>query len=445
MNYAPRSFRELSALKDILYGGDESPTVKDAADGSKDAEQHSSRRDHLTDKLLERLFSAALPAVGSDGAGSEAANAAIALRLQDQRDRPAFSVPVMARNFSRLNARIGVVFRLQYRIIRILQWRRPTHTISALVVYSFVCLHPYILAILPIAAILLGVMVPAYVQRHPPPPSPLPAFPVPAEGPPLAEAAELKPVPELSRDFLMNMRDIQNTMDDFTRSYDKLVGRFSKPTNFKDEAFSSAVFLVLLLAGVLIFILAPIIPWRFVLLVSGWFVVSMGHPRARRIVKSSHQTYISPREEKLGGMFQALVGKDIVLDETPETRHVEIFELQRRNNTEVDEWDDWLFSSSPYSTNSPARVARQRPQGVRYLDEVLAPPGWQFTSDSAWKMDLRPMDWVAQRALIRVDVDADAKWVYDVAEDDNDGGRGEWRRRRWVRSCQRQPAGEMRV
>ncbi|KAK9378733.1 integral peroxisomal membrane peroxin-domain-containing protein [Kockiozyma suomiensis] len=427
MNYAPRSFRELTALKDILYGSDDEtiPTASASA---------ASRKDHLTDKIMERLFSAALPAAGE--ATVDAAD--VAERMQDQKNRPAFSVPLMARNFTRLNARIGVVFRLQYRAVRVFTWRTPSHTFSFLAVYSYLCLYPFLFVALPVAVLLLAVMVPAYVRRHPPPPSPLPAFPVPAGGPPLADAAELRPVPELSRDFLMNMRDIQNAMDDFTRTYDRLVMALSRPTNFCDEAYSSAVFLALILSGFVTFVAAPYIPWRLVFLLAGWLIVATGHPRARWAMKRSHDKYLYSREQKLSNIFERLVENDIVIDELPEVRHVEIFELQRQRNIDVDEWDDWLFGASPYEPANIRRVSKQRPEGVRFLDEVLPPLGWKFAQDSAWKLDLRPESWVGQRSVAGVEIDQGSKWVYDRIEDGS-GKHNEWRRRRWIRACERQP------
>ncbi|KAK7203077.1 Peroxin/Dysferlin domain-containing protein [Myxozyma melibiosi] len=381
---------------------------------------------------MERLFSTALPSGGD--ATVDAAD--VAERLQDQKNRPPFSVPVMARNFTRLNARIGIVFRLQYQALRVFTWRTPTHTFSFLAVYSYICLYPFLLVVVPLAIILIAVMVPAYTRRHPPPPSPLPAFPVPAGGPPLAEAAEIKPVPELSRDFLMNMRDIQNAMDDFTRAYDKIVLALSRPTNFKDEAYSSAVYLLLMTTGVVVFMGAPYVPWRFVFLVAGWAAVSAGHPRARRTMKMSHEKYLSAREKELSSVFDILVEKQIVIDEPPEIRQVEIFELQRQHNIDVDEWDDWLFSASPYESASSRRISKQRPEGVRFLDEVQPPEGWRFVHDSAWKLDLRPSVWVSQRNVVGTEVDEGSKWVYDLTQD---GRHGEWRRRRWLRACERQP------
>ncbi|KAK9471458.1 integral peroxisomal membrane peroxin-domain-containing protein [Dipodascopsis tothii] len=439
MSYAPKSFMEFSALRDMLAGdeaggGRREGTSGHRRDGSRSSSSSSStvvgppsKKEHLTDKLLERLFAAALPA------DSFVVNSAdVKERLQDQKDRPAFSVALMARNFRRLNARVGCVFRFQYRIVKILTWKHPTHTLSALAVYSLVCLHPYLLTMLPVAAVVLGMMVPAFAVRHPPPPSDFPSFPVVSGGPPLADAPEIRPVPELSKDFFINMRDIQNAMDDFATLYDRTLEIIGGPLSFKDESYSSALYLVLLLSASAFFLLAAYIPWRVVFMVSGWLMVAMGHPHLRLLIKNSHQTYLTPQEERVGALFDYIVASDIVMDEPPECLLVEVFELQRRG-TDVNEWEDWLYSPSPYERLSAARVSQNRPTGVRFLDEIQCPPGWRFPDNSVWKLDLHPRLWVQQRSVQGCDVDSDSKWVYDY----DDGARGEWRRRRWLRTCER--------
>ncbi|KAJ2982480.1 hypothetical protein NUW58_g6432 [Xylaria curta] len=59
--------------------------------------------------------------------------------------KPNFTLATMSNNFRRFNSRIGVVFVFQARVIRLLAWRRPTHTLSFLAVYTFVCLDPSLL------------------------------------------------------------------------------------------------------------------------------------------------------------------------------------------------------------------------------------------------------------------------------------------------------------
>ncbi|KAK9458379.1 integral peroxisomal membrane peroxin-domain-containing protein [Dipodascopsis uninucleata] len=431
MNYAPRSLRELSSLKDILYGGEDKSASPTSSSGPSAFDVTTTRKDNLTDKLMEKLFAAALPSVDStNGVPSQE----VQERLQEQKNKPPFSVPVMARNFSRLNARIGVVFRLQYKILRVMTWKNPNHTFSALAIYSFLCLYPSLFAVSPIVILIFGVMVPAYVKRHPPPPSPLPSYPVPSDGPPLADAPEIKPVPELSRDFLMNMRDIQNSMDDFTQTYDKIARMLSEPTSFKNEEYSSAVYIFLLFLGGILVFLTSYIKWRYIFFILGWFVVLSGHPSARKFIKASSDIYMAPQEQKFSLLFQKFVTSDIIIDDVPEQRHVEIFELQRQGN-DVNEWDDWVFSTSPYEKLSQARLAHDRPNGVRFMDEILPPIGWRFSPNSAWKLDLYPHIWTQNRSIVGIDIDSDSKWVYDTVDN---GTRGEWRRRRWIRVCERQ-------
>lgn len=97
-----------------------------------------------------------------------------------------------------LNYRIGVVFVFQHRLFRLLQWQKPSHTLSALAIYSFACLDPYLLAVLPVACVLLFIMVPSFVIRHPPPPS-MPMEKYTAHGPAIAPPPEVKAVSEMSK------------------------------------------------------------------------------------------------------------------------------------------------------------------------------------------------------------------------------------------------------
>src|SRR5579871_112282 len=71
-------------------------------------------------------------------------------------ERPAFNITTMSNNFRRFNSRIGVVFLFQARMIRVLSWKTWSHTISFLAVYTFVCLDPYLLPVIPLAILLLG-------------------------------------------------------------------------------------------------------------------------------------------------------------------------------------------------------------------------------------------------------------------------------------------------
>ncbi|KAF8476214.1 integral peroxisomal membrane peroxin-domain-containing protein [Kalaharituber pfeilii] len=362
-------------------------------------------------------------------------------------DRPQLSLTLMSANFRRFNARVGVVFVFQHRLLRVLSWKQPTHTLSAMVVYSFVCLDPHLLAALPLAIILLFIMVPAYITRHPPPPPSIPGKvePYSAHGGPIAPPPEIKAVSEMSKDFFRNLRDLQNLMSDFSEAHDQIIATIGPPTNFSNEQISSGVFQLLFAICIAAFIGAYLIPWNLVFLVWGWFAISLFHPTVQDWLLSTSDSEFAEQEKKKAiDRFTRWVEKDIVIDETPETREVEIFELQRMTGWE---WEPWMYSSSPYEPLSPARIAGHRPKGTRFFEDVRPPAGWEF-KDKKWILDLASKTWVAERCVNGVEVDEEKeRWVYDWVEEmesDDETGvrrpvqkRGEWRRRRWVRTVVR--------
>lgn len=449
-----------------------------------------------------RLVSQAIPADDGHGRVPDLAGDVPAYA-----ERPGFSLPLMTTNFRRFNARIGVVFKFQARVFRVLSWRRPTHTLSLLAVYTFVCLDPYLLFALPLAIALFGILVPSFVARHP---APTPDsdrvrnMSYSPRGPPLAPARTVKPTKELSRDFFHNMGDLQNVMEDFSVAHDKIIALVVPKTNFSDEALSSAIF-VLLSAGCLIMLIAAhLLPLRFLTLVGGWAAIWSGHPAVARWIHQTKLQYIDvPQQEakdkpanenqnqtkpinpllpwswtKAATALQTLLTNDILLDTSPETREVEIFELQRQSPT-TGEWEPWFFSPSPYDPLSAQRIAGGRPrEGTRFFEDVLPPPGWEW-SEKKWALDLWSREWVEERIITGVEVETEGeRWVYDMwSERDADasstaggggggdwegtqqqqqgkgggggpgvsweegeegmGRRGQWRRRRWVRMVKR--------
>lgn len=376
----------------------------------------------------------------------------------------------MSYNFRRFNARIGVVFKFQARVVRLLAWRQPSHTLSFLAVYTFICLDPYLLFVLPMFLLLLAVFIPAFLARHPAPPkgtlSSEQSVGYSPRGPPLAPAATVRPVKELSKDFFRNMRDLQNSMDDFSVAHDKVVAFIVPATNFSDEALSSALFLFLFVGGVFMTITAHLLPWRFVALIGGWAVVVMGHPHIARLLAITHKEHVQPQEEKAKTFLDTWISNDIILDSAPETREVEIFELQKMSS--AGEWEPWIFTPSPYDPLSQSRISGDRPRGTRFFEDVLPPDGWDW-SEKKWALDLWSREWVEERIITGVEVETEGeRWVYDIYDEreertgvvdvpekgklkpmpqtsweegeDWSGRRGDWRRRRWVRLVKRKVA-----
>ncbi|EME50075.1 hypothetical protein DOTSEDRAFT_68812 [Dothistroma septosporum NZE10] len=424
-------------------------------------------RQSLQDKLLSSIISQIIP---SEGLGGDDDDSTDAPRKKDRRSkkyvkRPEFGPRLMTYNFRRFNARIGVVFVLQNRLIHLFSWKRPTATLSFLAVYSLICLKPHLLPLIPLVIVLFSIMIPSFLARHPTPindPRLEPSF----HGPPTAAASRVKPAPELSTDFWRNMRDLQNSMEDFSRLHDAANEYITPYTNFSDEALSSTLFLALSVLSIAAFIGSQLVPWRFIALMSGWFLISASHPRIQKLLLSTHNiSQLNQHLELAQSTLRSWISQDILLSEPPQTRQVEIFELQKHHPAS-DTWESWLFSPKPYDPLSQTRIAGNRPKGTQFFEDVQAPAGWEW-KEKKWNLDLRSREWVEERMISGVEIETEGeRWVYDLPEDEvetqtmspgkgkkvgigrvksapksgweesngfSGHKRGEWRRRRWMR------------
>ncbi|KAL1968449.1 hypothetical protein VTN77DRAFT_1978 [Rasamsonia byssochlamydoides] len=419
-----------------------------AHDGS--ADRRGSDRLSLQDRLVAKLLQQVIPADEVDDYEEQPADKRSPKRVS----RPPFSVPLMANNFRRFNARIGIAFVFQNHLIHLFSWRSPTQTLSFLAVYSFVCLNPYLLPVVPLATILLFIMVPAFLTRHPPPPSNSTSGTTPYysyQGPALAPARDIKPASETSKDFFRNMRDLQNSMADFANLHDALVALLWPAANFSDERLSSTLFLTLFVITASLFLTSHLLPWRFIFLIGGNAAVIAGHPTVQEFLsktagkepeKPGQTSPKSARKAKpsvpapissLGSFLGSIA--NISLDSSPEEREVEIFELQHRSLSPYStssEWETVLFSPTPYDPLSPSRIAGDRPRGCRFFEDVQPPVGWAWKGKK-WELDLECREWVMERMITGVGFevppgsDADGStainnnneevggWVWDLA------------------------------
>ena len=190
----------------------------------------------------------------------------------------------------------------------------------------------------------------------------------------------------------------------------------------------------------------------------------------QQLLLVNHDEHLLPHEKHAKSWLDTFIAHDIVLDEPPEQREVEVFELQRRKGGRDGEWESWMFSPTPYDPLSPQRISGDRPKGTRFFEDVVPPTGWEW-EDKKWVLDLSSREWVEQRMVQGVEVEVEGeRWVSDLAsldsanDNDNDSGvvaiqprakagpgweegdgdakMGAWRRRRWVRMVRRQVLGE---
>nr|POE75634.1 peroxisomal membrane protein pex29 [Quercus suber] len=466
--------------------GDSAPDVKDMRKRDKFKNRIMSRLDSygisgngsassLQDKLFDSLMGTMLPAganadLGSDDeitdAGSKTKNKKKKGQDKKVAARPNFSPVLMGQYLRRFNARIGVLFVFEAELIDLFTWRRPTATVAFLATYTILCLKPHLLLALPLFGVLLVVMIPPFVARHPVPEND-PRLEPDYKGPPSAPASRMKPAEATSRDFWRNMRDLQNIMEDFSRLHDSANVYITPFTNFSDEGISTLIFVVVFVLMNLAFVASGYVPYQMTALLVGWGLTFAGHPSVTAVLTSPKfislvQRQVAAAQEWIRMCIEA----DIILDSAPERRQVEIFELQRYH-VYTDTWEPWLFSPSPHDPLSPARISGARPKGTQFFEDVQAPAAWTW-KDKKWMLDLASQEWVAQRMITGVEIETQGeRWVYDISEEELEkakslkGGkgstkgkgkalpksgweeatglerRGDWRRRRWVRVVER--------
>ncbi|KAI4095038.1 MAG: hypothetical protein LQ344_001885 [Seirophora lacunosa] len=302
-------------------------------------------------------------------------------------------------------------------------------------------------------------MVPAYLVRHPPPPPTIDRNTYSLNGPPLAPPRTIKPAPEMSKDFFRNMRDLQNSMDDFSTFHDTILKAITPLTNFSNEPLSSTVFLFLFVATCALFIAPHLLPWRLMSLLLCWTSIALGHSSVQEFVINNRESHLRPHERRAQSLLDSWIARDIILDAPHESREVEIFELQkRRSGGGKGDWESWIFSHNPFDPLSPQRIAGERPKGTRFFEDVCAPRGWEW-HDKKWILDLGSREWVEERMMQGVEVEVEGeRWVTDlVPEEENQSSVsrtsktigpgwsegtereavGEWRRRRWIRMVRR--------
>ncbi|KAF2484027.1 integral peroxisomal membrane peroxin-domain-containing protein [Neohortaea acidophila] len=450
--------------------------VKSQARTAQDAYAGSAMRQSIQDRFFENLLAKVLPA--EEGGEQDGAN-----KKKDKKpsadkplvERPNFSLGVMNNNFRRFNARIGIAFVVQNKMIQLFTWHDPIATLSFLAVYTILCLEPYLLPLVPLVGLLFAIMTPSFLARHPIPkndPRIEPSF----RGPASAPASRVKPAPELSKDFFRNMRDLQNCMEDFSRIHDAANDWITPYTNFSDEKLSSELYAFTFVFTCAAFLGSQLVPWRFVALAAGWAALLLCHPSSQAVLLSSRTlSQLLAQLDAAHAKLTAWTDSDIILDEPPERREVEIFELQKYH-LPTDTWEAWLFSPNAYDPLSPLRIAGARAKGTQFFEDVQAPGGWVWR-DKKWTLDLASREWVEQRMITGVEIETEGeRWVYDLPEvavnslgaaaagatpakagakksarvvprsgweeSNGFGERGEWRRRRWFRVVERKRVGK---
>lgn len=356
-------------------------------------------------------------------------------------DLPSLSVAIIASSLIKLNARTGIIKDTQYQIARFLSWKQPAFTVSVLIIFTVICFHPYLLVAMPSLGLLFGVLIPGFESRHPGRYVDI----LPVDGPrghqsEFDELADYTPrldpplLDEKDRDILLMLRKLQNSLTRVVHLLEMADEFLHTTGNFKNEHDASALYLIILLGLPPVVYAASFIPVHHTIAVGGWLVALSQHPVSQAKltkIKVDYKEYFEQNEVLLETAMKAVAEREIIIDEPPEESTVEIFELQRQGLTPR-QYDPWVYSPAIYGSNSPYRISQERPPGTRFLEDVKPPKGWYFDDNFDWQLDPDTKSWAILRGVRNIEIDVDESWAYDL---DNDGRRGEWRRRRYVRRC----------
>lgn len=415
----------------------------------------------MADKLMEKVISMMVPMnITTDQQGKILND-----RIEMQKTRPPLSIPIMSKNSIQLNQRLSSVFLLQDNVIKFFNWENPFRTIGVLLIISHVIANPYLITAFPFAFIIFQVLIPHYLIIYPPDNSILNDYieynPIPSEIP-LDNYKIPKPVPQFTREFILNLTDLQNHMVIFITAYDFYYWLTSDYFYFKDEALSSSILLLFFSGMVLNLLVFPklfpflisILPIKSILLILVWCITILSHPHLRTtILDWVYKEETRLRFLNIGNKIELYLSK--IFDKEPEIEplpmQVEIFELQRYNRR-YKTWDLIGFTNNIFSINSPYRnmdliidgEIEEDEDRIRdcfkiskkvLIDNIKPPKNWEFV-DKQWTLDLMVHSWV-KRNLIEdlVYIDEDEKWVYDYQQDKR---HDIFRRRRWIRDCVRQ-------
>lgn len=472
------------------------------------AEEHNKDKDqsHFVDKFMERLVRHTMPSGSADAES-------ILNRMNDplRKQTAPLSLRVFALNMKRLSSKMGIIFTLQYGLVHIITWRNPSKTLCVAFLYSAICLWPHLVVALPGLFLLFGMIVPAYLHRHP---MAKPEFiKVKRRGQTLLEflnssdessivtdilaetgnlpvedvltASEsldtqvtnnlarrqsidsqsqyLDELDEVTKSLpssqhvkkqvslIMNLRDLQNLTTNLLDSMDKGEKFSSEIVGFKDERLTTFIFYIVCVVTFVVFFLGQYIYWRAIFILSGWAFLLVCHPHAKKILQGLLNRCQGPNkpvaevaEEKAKEpqktIFDTFDRQDIIVDDAPEVRIVEIFELQRRNAIKH-EWKHFAYSKRLFDLNDTIRISGKLPHGVDSLSKVLPPKEWKYDFGYAnnWSIDKNPRHFLEARgikiSLMKLKDDPEG-WIYDNITVEQDT-MVEFRRRRLYRECYR--------
>ncbi|WLF79964.1 hypothetical protein PVL30_003731 [Lodderomyces elongisporus] len=263
-------------------------------------------------------------------------------------------------------------------------------------------------------------------------------------------------------DLLVNLRDMQNSMTDLLKLIEEGETFYYETAGFKDERLSTFIFYGVLVATFGAIFFGQFIPWRLIFIQSGWIGLTLCHPKVKKFLvdfgaakkrrskviqrnaeaaQKADPTAETTSNKGLKQLLTQLDRNDIIVDDSPEVRLVEVYELEIKSILQND-WKFYRYSNTIYDRSNKNRLSGKRPPGVDHLSKVFPPTDWKFDAEfvNKWVLDTNPMDFIKQRtldaSLFVIKDDENEGWIYDNMKNVvNSEIVYEFRRRRLYREC----------
>ncbi|KAL6950501.1 hypothetical protein ACO0OE_000986 [Hanseniaspora uvarum] len=315
-------------------------------------------------------------------------------RMKYAGSRPGLSLQIMSRNFINLNSRLSVPFFLVDVIEQIMSWRNNFFTISFMIIVCYLIIYPQLLIIVVPTLIYTQLITPNYYQKYKPNEfiiNDRNTFSQQA----ILNTVSIQPEKELSKEFILNITDLQNRMSLYIEAWDFMVHKLNKFFLWKDEDKTILSSLLLFATIALSFLLK--IHFKPILLISFISLMIINHPQ----IKSKVLTFLYSEETRLKFLTLTNNFQDTLTKEIKTSHNVDIIKTCKA-------------------------LMRQRKVGMNWetvisLDDYSPPINYIFLKNSPWKLVLSQND----QQLLNND-----NWMYS---DDN-----EFRERVYVRHCIRE-------
>lgn len=370
-------------------------------------------REHFVDlfveKLITKMIPDRLPEREHFGELSE----------EEKRKSQTVSATVLTKNLKKLTPKMGEVFEFQDSVVRLLTWRNSSGTVTMLILCTMICYNPMNLITMPLLYIAFGLMVPGYMQRHPlrrtlypvrkvygksllkditdsgtgrawHPPGAIQEYSYGAQTND-SDSPSLEDPLSNGVEFVANLRDIQSATTATVALSESLEKFVYGTAGFKNERYSTVVFLKYIFWFCFLGIVSKFINWSLVLSFWIWYSMIKSHPKVKKMLGPFKQ---NAKQE----VAKTKKSDGLVLDEPPEAKFVEVYEIYQQGITPR-HWEFYKYSNQVFDPLDKYRKLQQPPPGVFCLDEIHPPKTWTFDENSKWEVDYNVEKWATERGL----------------------------------------------